>query len=175
MNLIKRLFIRPLEPSVRQHPSKLSGWITLHEALTEVLPVAKKLDRAARLTFVTSGLDMQHDGRSLTWEFLFFLPKRSATLMLSLEPDAQAEDPDSAVTTLTQRVNKALPADAEKSPLPMQVRDSPEVVAELAAKGADFVAGANDMKLESRVSSGKALWVTYDFDKEFTTSFAADE
>ena len=172
MGLFGRLFRKPIKPSISQRPSGLCGPVTLHEALAIVLPAANELDPKAGLTFVTSGLDIQQDGRSHTWEFSFILPNRSATLMLSLEPDAQSEDPDAAPSVLKQRVNPLSQMDSNRVFLPAQIRNSPEVVAELSSRGADFIAGPSDMKIESRIlDSGGAVWVTYYFDQEFTTRF----
>jgi hypothetical protein len=146
--------------------------MTAHRAWTVVAPVVKDLDPHAELTLITSGLDMNHKGCSRTWEFIFFLPNRNATVMLSLEPDAESSDVDSAQCILTQRVKPASALDAQRPPFPEHFRDSPEVVAEFSANGVDFVAGPTDMKLEGRVlPSGDAVWVSYYWDQEYTTSF----
>lgn len=146
--------------------------MTAHQAWSVVAPIARALDRHARLTLITSGLDMNHKGCSRTWEFILFLPKRNATAMLSLEPDPQCADVDSASCILTQRINQASSIDSGRPPFPERFRDSPEVVAEFSAQGIDFVAGPSDMKLEGRVlPSGDAVWVTYYWDQEHTTPF----
>jgi hypothetical protein len=176
MGLFNRFFNKPLKPSVSKRPSGLSGPITLHEALAVALPAATEIDAKARLVFITSGLDMQPDGRSRTWEFIFVLPDRIATVMLSLEPDIQLEDPDEASTILTKRVNPASSNDMKCPSLPTQTRNSPEVVSEFSSKGVDFVAGPTDMKIESRtLPSGDIVWVTYYFDQELTTRFELDK
>lgn len=138
-----------------------------------VAPVARELDSCPRLTLITSGLDLDHQGFSRTWEFILFLPGRSATLMLSIEPDPSHDDPVSAPSLLTQRLRPASADDARRSAFPAPFRDSPEVVAEFIAKGVDFVAGPSDMKLEGRIlPSGDAVWVTYYWDQQFSTPFA---
>lgn len=148
------------------------GSMTAHEAWAVAAPAARALDAGARLTLLTSGLDMSREGRSRTWEFLFFLPDRNATAMLSLEPEPGAEDVDIAHTVLTRRIGPAINAD--RPGFPLSFRDSPEVVAEFTARGVDFEAGPTDMKLEGRVlPSGEALWVTYYRDGEYATRFAA--
>ncbi len=119
---------------------------------------------------------MSPEGRSGTWEFIFYLPKLNANAMLSLEPDPDNEDVDNAPRVLTQRINPAAGIDAQRRPLPESFRDSPEVVKEFAAGGVDFVAGPTDMKLEGRVlPSGEAVWVTYYWDEERTTPFAGTQ
>jgi hypothetical protein len=161
---------------MRQRATDLLGPLTLHEALAVVLPVANGLDTTARLTFITSGLDLQHDGRSFTWEFGCALPKLTATAMIGLEPSVEAENPDESPLILRQRVNPASTMDLQRPLLPVKMRNSPEVVAALAAKGVDLVAGPSDMKLESRVlDSGEAIWVTYYYDRELTTRLASTD
>ncbi len=173
MSFLDRVFRKPGEPSVtKSEVPGLSGSMTAHQAWAVAVPVAKSKDPDARLTLITSGLDMNHLGCSRTWEFIFYLPKRVATMMLSLEPDPQSADVDCAPTILTQRINPASLVDARKPPFPDRFRDSPEVAAEFSADGVDFVAGPTDMKLEGRVlPSGEAVWVTYYWDREYTTSF----
>jgi hypothetical protein len=148
--------------------------MTAREAWVHVAAVATALDPRARLTLITSGSDMSPAGRSRTWEFIFHLPGRHATVMLSLEPEPDSPDVDTARSMLTRRVRHAAAIDAERPSFPHRFRDSPEVVAEFSARGVDFVAGPTDMKLEGRVlPSGEAVWVTYSWDGEHTTPFAA--
>ena len=173
MRFFDRLFKRPTERSITRWavPGRASS-MTAHEAWAVVSPVAQGLDPQARLTLITSGLDMNHAGCSRTWEFIFFLPKRNATVMLSLEPNSQGADVDTAQCILTQRIKPASAADTRKPPFPDHFRDSPEVVAEFSANGVDFVAGPTDMKLEGRMlPSGDAVWVTYYWNQECTTPF----
>ncbi|NWF81290.1 MAG: hypothetical protein HXY37_14805 [Chloroflexi bacterium] len=83
-----------------------------------------------------------------------------------LAPADDAEEIDSAPFVLTQRIGPD-GAGAEHTPaLPLPFRDSPEVVAELATDGVDFIAGPTDMKLEGRVlTTGEAVWQTYYYDE----------
>ena len=176
MRFLDRFLSKPAQAAsvTKSVVTGLTGSMTAHRAWAVVAPMAKALDPHAKLTLITSGLDMSHEGRSRTWEFIFFLPKRNATAMLSLEPDTESSDVDSAQCILTQRIKLASALDAQRPPFPDHFRDSPEVVAEFSAKGVDFVAGPTDMKLEGRVlSSGDAVWVTYYWDEERTTSFKA--
>jgi hypothetical protein len=172
MSLFDRIFKKTLKPAVSQQPTGLSGPLTLHEAIAATFQIAIGLDTGAKLTFITSGLDLQQDGRSRIWEFICILPNRGATLMLSLEPDSRAEDPDKATIILTKRIKTALPPDIKRPYLPALTRNSPDVVAEFSLRGIDFVAGPSDMKIESRIlPSGEAAWVTFYFGEEFTAPF----
>jgi len=173
MGFFDRFLNRPIGPSVTQRAvPELCGSITAHQAWAAVAPIVKAMDRQARLTLITSGLDMSDKGCSLTWEFIFFLPEPNVSVMLSLEPDPQSADVDSSPCILTQRINQASTIDASRPAFPDRFRDSPDVVAEFSANGVDFVAGPSDMKLEGRVlPSGEAVWVAYYWDKEYSTSF----
>jgi hypothetical protein len=154
---------------VREQP----GPLTVHEAWAIVQPIVAGLDPQARLTFITSGLDISHAGRSFTWEFMVYLPAQRAQALLSLVPADDAEDVDSAPLVLTQRIGPA-GVGAEHAPaLPLPFRDSPEVVAELAAGGVDFIAGPTDMKLEGRVlATGEAVWLTSYWDEVRSVAFS---
>lgn len=173
MGFLDRLFNKPIESSItRRAVPELSGSVTAYQAWAVVAPIVKALDRHAKLTLITSGLDMNNKGCSRTWEFIFFLPERNVTVMLSLEPDPQTAEVDSSPCILTQRINQASSIDANRPAFPDQFRDSPDVVAEFSANGVDFVAGPSDMKLEGRIlPSGEAVWVTYYWDQEHNTSF----
>ena len=173
MTFLDRLFNRPAQASITKCPIPgRAGSMTAHQAWAVVAPVAKSLDPNGKLTLITSGLDMNHEGCSRTWDFIFFLPKRNVTAMLSLAPDTDSLDVDRAQCILTQRIQPAFALDAQRPPFPDHFRDSPEVVAEFTANGVDFVAGPTDMKLEGRVlPSGDAIWVTYYWDQEHTTQF----
>ncbi len=173
MGFFDRFFNKPIRPSITKRAvPELCGGITAHQAWAVVAPMVKAMDRHAKLTLITSGLDMNNKGCSRTWEFIFFLPTRSVTVMLSLEPDPQSADVDSSPCILTQRINQASSIDANRPVFPDRFRDSPDVVAEFSANGVDFVAGPSDMKLEGRIlPSGEAVWVTYYWDREHNTSF----
>jgi hypothetical protein len=147
--------------------------MTAHAAWAVARPAAHALDPQARLTLITSGLDIDLHGCSGTWEFIFYLPGRNATVMLSLEPAPESGDVDNAPRVLTRRMRDAFMQDARRPPFPDRFRDSPEVVAEFMKRGVDFVAGPTDMKIEGRIlPSGDAVWITYFWDREFTTPFA---
>lgn len=172
MSFLERLFRRVLAPSVsssvvRQQP----GPMTAHEAWAMALPQARALDPDAKLVLVTSGTDLQADGRSFTWEFLFHLANRKVRLLLTYEPADSAAEPDGQPVAQVRRINPA--PEQQVAALPLAFRDSPEVVAAFSRGGVDFVAGPGDMKLEAKVSAtGQAVWVTYYWDGEHGTPFA---
>ena len=162
------------EPPVTRYPvPHLSGSMTVRQAWSEAARAASELDPRFRLTVVTSGLDVNFEGRSRTWEFIFFLPGRSETALVTLEADPMNEDVDSAGCILTRRLQPASPQDGKKTQFPVPFRDSPEVAAEFSAQGADFLSGPTDMKIEGRIlPDGKAVWVTCCWDREYLAPFA---
>jgi len=168
--LPKRLAVPSTE---RRLVREQSGPMTVHESWAIVCADVKKLDESARLTFVTSGLSIDQIGRSRTWEFMFVVPRLRADAPVTLSPADDAEDVDSAPIYMTLRLTAAPESALGHASLPASFRDSPEVVAELAAQGVDFVAGPTDLKLESRLlPSGEAVWVTYYWDAEMTVPFS---
>ena len=173
MGFFDRFSNKPIKPAITQRAvPEICGSMTAHQAWAVVAPIAKAMDRQARLTLISSGLDMSDKGRSLSWDFIFFLPARNLTVMLSLEPDPQSADVDHSPCILTQRINQAFAIDASRPAFPDRFRDSPDVVAEFSASGVDFLFGPTDMKLEGRIlPSGEAVWITYYWDREYSTSF----
>jgi hypothetical protein len=142
-----------------------------HEAWAFARPHAESLDPQAKLVLITSGTDIQADGRSFTWEFLFRLPRRQARLLLTYAPADDAPDVDRAPVMVVTRVTTAADRD-DVAVLPLVFRDSPEVIAEFARGGVDFVAGPTDMKLEARISAaGQPVWVTCLGDEARTVDF----
>lgn len=176
MGFVDQILGRVSKPSIKRRTvPECVGDITVHSAWIIVSQIAEQHDHKAKLTFITSGMDLNREGRSHTWEFFFLLPSRKSTAMISLEPDSQCENVDNAPCILIQRLKPTIPSDRYKLSLPLPFRDSPEAVAEFIAKGVDFEAGPSDMKLESRaLPSGKVLWVTYYWDKEFAIPFVAE-
>lgn len=176
MGLLDIFRVTPPERSVtRRQVRDEPGPLTAHQARDMVWPIARGLDSAARLTLLTSGLDIGPDGRSFSWEFGFELPGRRAFALLGVEPSGEGADIDGDPIVLVQRIRPMSPTEADGLPtLPERFRDSPEVVAELAAQSVDFVAGPSDMKLEARVlPSGEAVWVTYHWDEPRMVPFTA--
>lgn len=171
MNFMKRIFRRKLEPIVSERIVRTTpGPLTAIEAFEMALAEAQALDPRTQLILVTSGTDIQANGRSFVWEFLFGLEARKGMVMVSLFPDINAPDVESAAVHVKRRIQGS---DGKSFvPLPFEFRDSPEVVAELSAAGVDFVAGPTDMKLESGFSAdGKAVWITYCWKKRYEASF----
>ncbi len=173
MGIFSRLIEQPMEPRISTSAVQgVPGNMTAHQAWAVVAPEVRSLDPDAKLTLITSGLDINSQGCSRTWEFIFIMPNRKATIMMSLGPDPYAADIDHSAPLLTQRINQATPIKAQQPIFPVSFQNSPEVVAEFSSQGVDFVAGPSDMKLEGRLlPSGEAVWVTFYRDQEFTTSF----
>ena len=145
------------------------GPLTARQALAAVLPAVEKTSRRSRLGLVTSGEDIGADGRSLRWEFLFAFPSRQAGGLFGVEPcDIEASE---TALCLTSEVYPGVPA--FEQPLPLDFKDSPEAVAEMARAGVDWVAGSTRMTLASRrLPGGSLVWCTEMFGKEYTTPFA---
>ena len=176
MSILDRFRKRPMVPSTNKLKIRdESGPMTAHESWAIVKPIALQLDAGARLTLVTSGLDISPAGRSFSWDYLFLLPDLRARALFGLSPPEDTDDVDNAPIYLEQRLNPASENDMKnRAALPERFRDSPEVVAELAAGGVDFVAGPTDMKLESRfLAPGEAVWVTYYWNEERMVRFGA--
>lgn len=174
MSILDRFLKQPVYPSTsRRKIRETAGPMTAHESLAIIKPIVTQLDRGARLSFITSGLDMSPEGRSFTWEYLFLLPKIRARVLMSLSPSQDADNIDNAPIYLIQRLNPASDIEIKTSTvLPERFRDSPEVVAEFSKGGVDFITGPSDMKLESRLLiSGTAVWVTYYWDEERMVTF----
>lgn len=150
--------------------------LTAHAAWRVVKPCAQNHAANPVLTFITSGTDLNVEGRSRTWEFGFYVPESRSSLLVSLMPVPAAGDGDvglAAIIALTVRITPCFQPPA--TGLPFDFRDSPDVVAEFSRAGVDFVAGSTDMKLEARrLASGQAVWLTYDWDRVCTTAFECD-
>jgi hypothetical protein len=85
MGFLDRFIKKPKGPSVTQRAvPELCGGMTAHQAWAVVAPIVQSMDRQARLTLITSGLDMKDKGCSLTWEFIFFLPIATSALCSAL-------------------------------------------------------------------------------------------
>ena len=176
MSILDRFRKRPMVPSTNKLKIRdESGPMTAHESWAIVKPIALQLDAGARLTLVTSGLDISPEGRSFSWDYLFLLPGLRARALLGLSPPEDTDDVDNAPIYLVQSLSPAGKNELEnRAVLPERFRDSPEVVAEFSAGGVDFVAGPSDMKPESRLLvSGEAFWVTYYWNEERMVRFGA--
>ncbi len=61
------------------------------------------LDPRTQLILVISATDIQANGRSFAWEFLFGLESRKGRVMVSLFPDINAQDVESAAVHVKRR------------------------------------------------------------------------
>lgn len=185
------------EIRVREDLPELRGPVTARQAFEVVLPRVEKIDRDFKFVLVTSGQDINHEGRALLWEFFFDFPRGRATGISAVQLRSEEEIdrgamcvethvrpayPDTGFMPLLKR-DRASRAYLErawdksvkaKRGLPLSFRDSPEAVRDLAGQGADWIAGDTSMTLSSKVlASGEIVWSTVSWDKEFHTSFEA--
>ena len=154
---------------------EVHGPVTAHEAWAFARPIARELDPDARLSLLASGPDINARGRSWTWDFGFELPLRQGYALLSIEPSREGDVIDEAPLVLVQRLRPVAASELGRKPaLPDSFRDSPEAVAALTARGANFVSGPSEMTLSARVlPSGDAAWITLYWDEEYSVPFAA--
>ena len=119
---------------------------------------------------ITSGADINAEGCSSGWEFVFHFPNRSAQAVYSLE----SSDPErsDAALRLKWRLSPRRDIKGEDARLPLQFTDSPEAVQQLSRMGVDWIAGDPDMTLSTkRLPSGEAVWIVESYGKELTTPF----
>ncbi len=149
-------------------PVTQPGPLTARQALAALLPAVEGISHQYRLGLVTSGEDIDAEGRSARWEFLFDFPSRKALGMFGIEPcDIEASE---TALCLTIDVSPGVPS--FEQPLPLEFKDSPQAAAELAMAGVDWVAGSTRMMLASRrLPGGKLVWYTEMFGREYTTPF----
>lgn len=152
---------------VRETP----GPLTAHEAWAYAKVEALELDVRAQLVLVRSGTDIRTDGKSFSWEFLFVLPGRNASILLSYGSPENCQDIDGAPVEEVMRVS--VTSRPLQRALPFDFRNSPEVVDELSHMGVDFVAGQTDMKLEGKCSAEvEPQWITYSWGKQVAVPFS---
>jgi hypothetical protein len=150
-------------------PAAVPGPLTAREALQAVLPAVEKVSRRYHLGMVTSGEDIAADGRSARWEFLLSFPARQAAGVFGVEPC----DIENSETALCVTIDVAPGLPRFESPLPLDFRDSPAVVAEMAEAGVDWVTGSTRMTLASRrTPAGMPVWFTEMFGKEYEVPFS---
>lgn len=108
MNFLDRIFKKPLQPSVtRKLIREDPGPLTVFDAWGYAKAEALSLDPEAKLILITSGTDIRPDGKSFTWEFLFFLNSRQARVSLTYGPSDDAADIESASVMVVKRVSRA--------------------------------------------------------------------
>jgi hypothetical protein len=146
------------------------GRVTAREALALVYPAVLETSKKPVLLVITSGTDINAEGRSGTWEFVFHFPARAAQGVYSLEHrDPEVSDGD---LRMTWRLSPRPDAKGDDAALPLEFTDSPEAVRDLNRAGVDWVAGDADMTLGTkRLPSGEVMWVTEAYGKEFVTPF----
>lgn len=146
------------------------GRVTAREALALVYPAVLETSKKPVLLLITSGTDINAEGRSGTWEFVFHFPAPVAQGVYSLEPrDPEVSDSD---LRLRWRLSPRPDVKGNDAALPLDFTDSPEAVRDLNRAGVDWVAGDTDMTLATkRLPSGEVVWVTESYGKEFATPF----
>lgn len=146
------------------------GPVTAREALDLVHPAALEVAKEPVLLLISSGTDINADGRAGTWHFVFHFPARLAQGAYSLEQrDAEVDD---SGLRMTWRVSPRIDAKGKDAALPLDFIDSPKAVRDLGHAGADWVAGDPDMTLATkRLPSGEVVWATESYGKEFVTPF----
>lgn len=185
------------ETRTRENLPRLYGPVTARQAFEVVLAHVEKVDRDFKFVLVTSGQDINHEGRALLWEFFFDFPRRRASgvFAVRLRSDEEVDDGPMCIEThlrpaypdtgfmprlkrdrasrgyLEQAWIKSVEA---KRGLPLSFRDSPEAVQELATQGVDWIAGDTSMTLSSKVlATREIVWSTVSWDKEYHTPFEA--
>ena len=119
---------------------------------------------------ITSGSDIDAEGRSGRWEFVFHFPSRSAQAVYSLE-SSNPELGDAGLR-VRWRLSPRRDVTGEDAGLPLNFTDSPEAAHQLSHMGVDWIAGDPDMTLATkRLSSGEVVWVVESYGKEFATPF----
>ena len=89
----------------------------------------------------------------------------------------QPTDPEAtgSPVRLTFRISPRPDAEGKGAGLPLDFVDSPDAVRELTRAGADWIAGDPDMTLSTRrLRTGKMVWVTESYGKEFVTPFLVE-
>lgn len=146
------------------------GPITAKEALALVLPTAQKTSGKPVLVLITSGSDINGEGLSSRWEFVFHFPDQLSQAVYSFE-SGDPEVSDSPLH-LSWRLSPRPGAKGDEAGLPLDFTDSPEAARRLSDRGLDWIAGDPDITLATkRLSSGKAVWVVESYGKELTVPF----
>lgn len=187
------------EIKTREELPELRGPLTARQAFDVVLPRVQAIDRDFKFTLVVSGQDINYEGRALLWEFFFDFPRRRGSAVFAVRLSSEDEI-DQAPMCIEAHVRPAYPDTGfmpqlkrdratrsaleqawdksvqAKKALPLSFRDSPEAVADLQRQGVDWIAGDTSMTLSGKVvETGRAVWSTFSWDKEFQTPFAATE
>ena len=149
---------------------KTRGRATAREALALVYPTVEETSKKPVLVLITSGSDIDAEGRSGRWEFVFHFPSRSAQAVYSLE-SSNPELGDAGLR-VRWRLSPRRDVTGEDAGLPLNFTDSPEAAHQLSQMGVDWIAGDPDITLATkRLSSGEVAWVVESYGKEFATPF----
>ena len=158
--------------------------MTARQAFALASPIAAELETAERLTLLTSGEDIDADGRARMWEFFFDLPElRACAAIEVLCPVEDAFPPDDVGRIEVRVVPFASPGgimdqllqagrvsprflddrwDDElrrRPPLPVPFRDSPNAVRDLVPPDVEWIDGSTLLSLRGHVlHDGAPVW-----------------
>lgn len=153
-----------------RRPIEASGPLTVKEAWSIVLDAVLRVAPDYRLILITSGEDINSEGRSRVWEFGLHFPGHLVQGIFGIEP-CDMEESESALCLVTE-LSVLSGLDQAEHYLPQEFKDSPQAVTELAQGGADWISGSTSMNLQTRLlSDGSAVWWTSSYDRRFQTPF----
>ncbi|HXG61335.1 MAG TPA: hypothetical protein VNO22_08175 [Planctomycetota bacterium] len=152
---------------------RLPQWtapVTARQAAELVLAEARSRDAGARLLEVASGEDIDAQGRSSRWWFLFHLPNGRKLASYELAP---ARDWNGDLPIPYELEERLRPAGAGTRPaLPIPFRDSSEAARALAAQGLDFAAASTSMALSARATgTSEPQWEIQAVGRTYRTPF----
>lgn len=158
----------------RERARDRPGPLTSREAWDLVAPRLEELDPEARLVGISSGTDLDAGGRASTWSFRVQLPSHERAGLVLVEPAPGTPLPEEAPLDRVELYRPLDAADRGRRALPRDFRDSPEVVAALAAQGVDFVAGPTTLMIETAWSEDdppELGWVCRSYDDVVFTGY----
>ena len=149
--------------------AEVAGPVTARGALAVVRKDALQVSKTVELRGVSSGEDIDHNGRSRTWRFVLAFPSRKGLGVFELEPcAAEAEDGSLCLSASLSPAG----ASREGKSLPMDFVDSPEAVRRLASAGCDWVSGPTNLSLSTRqLADGAVVWHVSTYGKDYETPF----
>ena len=109
------------------------GRVSAREALALVSPTIKEASKKPVLILITSGSDIDAEGRSGRWEFVFHFPSRFAQAVYSLE-SSNPELGDAGLR-VRWRLSPRRDVTGEDAGLPFDFTDSPEAAHQLSPYG----------------------------------------
>lgn len=148
----------------------VTGPLTAREAHAIVGPMAQGISGQPVLVLISSGFDINSEGRSFHWEFVFHFPDRSAQAVYSFAGGNR--ELSGTVPSVEWRISPRRDAEVERASLPLDFTDSPAAVRELGRVGVDWEAGDSDLTLATkRLSSGEVVWAAESHGEIFTIPF----